>query len=248
MYCDLWFIAYAKHDKMLRSVLLRPGSVGWHRATVAAGAAAGRRSAALQQWPRAAGADHTALPAGASGQRVQGARQLACSSVVLCYCSTQLRSGIQQSGANERLVGGSTLLTRLRMKSLSVSRSGWSLHARHVGTAGWAAQHCPCCSFARTCRSVSWAHSTPESVCIRSSTAVLVPRTLNFRVQNALQMSIVSMLQDRDDLVAAALASAHLPFILDWRLAAAWRGKRCVDGSLMYILTRCGAPAFCAAC
>eukprot|EP00882_Tetradesmus_deserticola_P018616 GHRQ01019995.1.p1 GENE.GHRQ01019995.1~~GHRQ01019995.1.p1 ORF type:complete len:190 (+),score=37.64 GHRQ01019995.1:981-1550(+) len=44
--------------------------------------------------------------------------------------------------------------------------------------------------------------------------------------------------QDRDDLVATALASAHLPIILDWRLTASWRGRACVDGSLLYILTR----------
>ncbi|WIA35310.1 hypothetical protein OEZ86_003765 [Tetradesmus obliquus] len=61
----------------------------------------------------------------------------------------------------------------------------------------------------------------------------LVLTTLPF-----LRGQVVSEFKDRDDLVAAALASAHLPFILDWRLAAAWRGKRCVDGSLMYILTR----------
>jgi hypothetical protein len=44
--------------------------------------------------------------------------------------------------------------------------------------------------------------------------------------------------QDRDDLISTALASAHVPFVLDWRLAASWRGRACVDGSLLYILTR----------
>ncbi|KAF6253994.1 hypothetical protein COO60DRAFT_1703556 [Scenedesmus sp. NREL 46B-D3] len=71
-----------------------------------------------------------------------------------------------------------------------------------------------------------------------------VQRCSNGRVQVVLttlpflQRQVVSEFKDHDDLVATALASAHLPFILDWRLAASWRGRACVDGSLLYILTR----------
>jgi hypothetical protein len=45
-------------------------------------------------------------------------------------------------------------------------------------------------------------------------------------------------LQDREDLIEACLASAHLPLLLDWRPTAFWRGMHCVDGSLLYVLTR----------
>lgn len=53
-------------------------------------------------------------------------------------------------------------------------------------------------------------------------------------------LSPVCHAQDRDDVIETALASAHLPFILNWNLAAKWRGQSCVDGSLLYILTRWG--------
>lgn len=54
----------------------------------------------------------------------------------------------------------------------------------------------------------------------------------------ALRRVVVSEFKDREDLIEACLASAHLPLLLDWRPAALWRGMRCVDGSLLYVLTR----------
>lgn len=48
------------------------------------------------------------------------------------------------------------------------------------------------------------------------------------------------LLQDRADLIDCCLASSHVPFFMDWQPAALCRGRRCVDGSLGYILTgRC---------
>lgn len=44
-------------------------------------------------------------------------------------------------------------------------------------------------------------------------------------------------LQDRDDLIDCCLASSHVPFLMDWQPAALCRGRRCVDGSMLYILT-----------
>ena len=41
----------------------------------------------------------------------------------------------------------------------------------------------------------------------------------------------------RDDLLDAALASAHIPFLLDWRPAASAAGRQWVDGSLKGVFT-----------
>jgi len=51
---------------------------------------------------------------------------------------------------------------------------------------------------------------------------------------------LLLLLQDRDDLIEVALASAHIPFLLDFQLSTACRGQQCVDGSLLYMITRCG--------
>jgi hypothetical protein len=47
----------------------------------------------------------------------------------------------------------------------------------------------------------------------------------------------VLSLQDRADLINCCLASSHIPFVMDWYPAALCRGRRCVDGSLLYMLT-----------
>lgn len=47
--------------------------------------------------------------------------------------------------------------------------------------------------------------------------------------------------QDKDDVIDVVMASAHVPWLLDWRLATRCRSMAaCVDGSLLYMLTRWG--------
>jgi hypothetical protein len=42
-------------------------------------------------------------------------------------------------------------------------------------------------------------------------------------------------MQDKEDLMDVALASAHVPWFLDGKLWAMCRGWRCIDGSFCYI-------------
>eukprot|EP00775_Hariotina_reticulata_P003710 gene3710-3973_t len=53
-----------------------------------------------------------------------------------------------------------------------------------------------------------------------------------------LTRKVISSFKDRDDLIEVALASAHIPFLLDFQLSALCRGQHCVDGSLLYMITR----------
>lgn len=51
--------------------------------------------------------------------------------------------------------------------------------------------------------------------------------------------------QHRADLIDCCLASSHVPFLLDWRASALCRGRQCVDGSMLYILTGWVCPFLC---
>ena len=45
-----------------------------------------------------------------------------------------------------------------------------------------------------------------------------------------LQMG-VNDYRDKADLINACMASAHVPFLLDYKLTRECRGRRCMDGS-----------------
>ena len=64
-------------------------------------------------------------------------------------------------------------------------------------------------------------------------TSVAAP---SLRVLRPLSVLSVSDFADRDALIDANLASVHVPFFLDGRAAARFRGGACVDGSLCALL------------
>ena len=51
-----------------------------------------------------------------------------------------------------------------------------------------------------------------------------------------LRRMIVSSFCSKQDLINACLSSSHIPFLLDGNFTRVYRGKRCVDGSLLFVL------------
>lgn len=56
-------------------------------------------------------------------------------------------------------------------------------------------------------------------------------RSLKHNCNNTLR-PVLTRFSDKDDLVEACMAAVHVPFFLDWRFSAPFRGGPFMDGSV----------------